>query len=83
MADGVDVTMLWWHLWEQQQLGRRGYLQITHRELAENLGVTRGRVSQIIGAMVEAGQLEASKSRGRYVVVDPSQSASAAASSNA
>jgi predicted transcriptional regulator len=37
---------------------------ITSREVAEKLGVTPGRVSQIVGAMKDAGDIEQRK-RGR------------------
>lgn len=65
----TDRSLLQWALWEQSD--DYGLVDFTQQELADQLGVSRGRASQVVAEMLAEGRLVKQTPRGRYRVVSP------------
>lgn len=66
----IDVAALHWMLWDRAN--GRGQIQINEQALADELMVSRGRVSHVLIAMRTESRITRPKgSRGPYSVADP------------
>ena len=69
---GMSLEALHYLLWHRRMSGDQ--VRIVQKTLAEELNVSRQRVTQVLGELEEAGRLTRTAQKSVYLVADPAAS---------